>query len=528
MQPRSSSSQLKQETPKPYLANPIRKQEYSRIVNSKGSTIKRKKQYSLERGKSTVSLDNFNNTSSGQTNSQHATSTARTRQKLSSNKILAFKQEIVVESSKKEKASSVSKLSILENIGNFEKENRTLFKSNILSIRSMLENELTLDISLINEYGEDSELPHKGSTKEEEIKKFLRDSSIPIEKLQSRLNSITKYSKDSQIICQEMGCKTKDDALRILYETTKYIEVLWNQMIALETAMIYKYNNKVQSNHFSKTMMSEIDNSFKGFESFFRNRTLSYKNIMEKISKIFEGDLPSKCLTDANNISKSINKLKSISDIGQSSFASSLMDKEEFSRSSCVLLANKISNGAESYRPKLEPLSSSAVEKLNPLKNAKKIAFRNKSFKSIKKEMDDCKGSVCTNEFINSILKYVESNFRAIPDMKESMKDKQEECDILRSRCDLLQKHVEESENLSKHLTKEVERYQILCEENMNKDKNNEFEKEIFKPQTNKSSPTKIKTNRYTTSSKEFQDLKLKKSQVSRLGKPIKLKLKNK
>ena len=45
-----------------------------------------------------------------------------------------------------------------------------------------------------------------------------------------------------------MGTKTKDDALRILYETIKYIEVLWNQMIAYETTLIYKYNSQIESN----------------------------------------------------------------------------------------------------------------------------------------------------------------------------------------------------------------------------------------------------------------------------------------
>ncbi len=79
----------------------------------------------------------------------------------------------------------------------------------------MLENELTLDISLVNEYGGESDNGKTKTSKEDEIKKFLRDSSISIEKLQSQLNKITKESKDSQIICDVIKAKTKDDALRI-------------------------------------------------------------------------------------------------------------------------------------------------------------------------------------------------------------------------------------------------------------------------------------------------------------------------
>lgn len=57
-------------------------------------------------------------------------------------------------------------------------------------------------------------------------------------------------------------------------------------------------------------MVSELDSSFKGFESFFRNRTLSYKKIMEKMSKMFEGDSPSFALNNVKKLSRSINKLK--------------------------------------------------------------------------------------------------------------------------------------------------------------------------------------------------------------------------
>ena len=112
----------------------------------------------------------------------------------------------------------------------------------------MLENELTLDISLGNEYGRELELNSKLITKEDEVGNFLRSSSIPIEKLQQKLNMITKESKDSQRICEVMQTDTKDDALRILYETLKMTEVLWNQMIAYETALIYKFNNHFETN----------------------------------------------------------------------------------------------------------------------------------------------------------------------------------------------------------------------------------------------------------------------------------------
>lgn len=110
----------------------------------------------------------------------------------------------------------------------------------------MFENEITLDISLVNEYGRDWD--PKVKTKDSEVRKFLKDSSISIDQLQGRLAKITKESKNSQIIWEVMGTESKDDALRICYETIKYIEVLWNQMIAYETSLLYKYNSQIESN----------------------------------------------------------------------------------------------------------------------------------------------------------------------------------------------------------------------------------------------------------------------------------------
>lgn len=109
---------------------------------------------------------------------------------------------------------------------------------------------MTLDISWVNEYERTSESEPRTTSTEEQVKRYLRDSSIPIEKLQAQLSKITKESKDSQVIWDVMQARTKDDALRILYETLKYIEVLWNQMIAFETSLLYKYNNKMESNQY--------------------------------------------------------------------------------------------------------------------------------------------------------------------------------------------------------------------------------------------------------------------------------------
>ena len=41
-----------------------------------------------------------------------------------------------------------------------------------------------------------------------------------------------------------MNAKSKDDALRILYETVGLVEMLWNQMIAFETVLVYKNQSK--------------------------------------------------------------------------------------------------------------------------------------------------------------------------------------------------------------------------------------------------------------------------------------------
>ena len=41
-----------------------------------------------------------------------------------------------------------------------------------------------------------------------------------------------------------MNAKTKDDAIRVLFETVGLIEILWNQMIAFETVLVYKNQAK--------------------------------------------------------------------------------------------------------------------------------------------------------------------------------------------------------------------------------------------------------------------------------------------
>ncbi|CAI2359906.1 unnamed protein product [Moneuplotes crassus] len=564
MHSKSSVSQSKQEPQsKPYLTNPVRKHDFKHIINSKENIIrKRNKKFSLERCNKFTTVDNADKASSFHTNSQYTSSAARSRQQMYTLDLGSFQKDYgeansqananhlgmprkslplnqrlqqTPEHKHKPKGNFETKISILENIGTYEKENRTLLKSNILSIRNMFENELTLDISLVNEYGKDSENSQKGSSKEEEIKKFLRDSSISIEKLQTQLNKITKESKDSQTICNFMGIKTKDDALRICYETIRYIEVLWNQMIALETSLIYKCNHKIESNHFSKTMVSELDSSFKGFESFFRNRTLSYKKIMEKVTKILDGDLPSKSLADTHNLSRSIHQLKSISDLRHHNLDPIHPGRDDFGRSSHIMVPNKLSLGVESYKAKLEPISKSVDKRATPLKKAKKISFKNKSYKTIKKAIDYCQGRICTNEFLSSILGYVESNFQTFPDMQESIKDKQEECDILKSRCELLEKHVTESESLNKHLTNEIERYQTLCENNLKEDSSTSIKlitenlnsPELTKIQSTKSSIEKLEVDKFTSAKKDLKDSKPKKLKFSKMGKPIKLKLKN-
>lgn len=64
-----------------------------------------------------------------------------------------------------------------------------------------------------------------------------------------------------------------------------------------------------------------------------------------------------------------------------------------------------------------------------------------------------------------------------LKDLKESLKgkhsvfnisDKEEETQILKSRCDILSAHVKESESMNKHLKTELEHYQQICEDNWN------------------------------------------------------------
>mmetsp|Transcript_1901 Transcript_1901/g.1700 ORF Transcript_1901/g.1700 Transcript_1901/m.1700 type:complete len:422 (-) Transcript_1901:367-1632(-) len=326
---------------------------------------------------------------------------------------------------KKEKVKKQNEqLNLLKNVGQFEKENRTLLKSNILSIRNMLENELTLDISLGNEYGENLELNNKVDSKEDEIRNFIKSASVPIDQLQSKLNSITKESKDSQRICEYMKAKTKDDALRIMYETIKLVEVLWNQMIAYETTLIYKFNNHVESNQFSKTMVSELDNVFKGFDSFLRNRTISYKKVMEKFTKYIENDMPSTKIGGSSSLTRSISRLQS--DLTNfNSTEKFKLEKIDLSRSSQGLMSNKLSSGIEHYKPKLEPINKKLEREF--LKETKYINFNQKSFKSIKKDLFDCKGCICTDDFLKSIISFSEESLNHIPDLRESIKDKEEE-----------------------------------------------------------------------------------------------------
>lgn len=81
-----------------------------------------------------------------------------------------------------------------------------------------------------------------------------------------------------------MGTDNKDEALRVLFEVTSLIEVLWNQMIAFETLVIYK--NHTKDHVFSRTLVKDMDDALKGFDSFFNSRTYSYSMYNKSVLKV--------------------------------------------------------------------------------------------------------------------------------------------------------------------------------------------------------------------------------------------------
>jgi hypothetical protein len=101
-----------------------------------------------------------------------------------------------------------------------------------------------------------------------------------------KLEAIKKESNSSSSIVDKMGTDSTSEALRILFEVTSLVEVLWNQMIAFETTIIYK--NQTKDDMFSRTMVNELDEVFKGFDNFFSSRTISYKKAMEILVKTSE------------------------------------------------------------------------------------------------------------------------------------------------------------------------------------------------------------------------------------------------
>lgn len=182
----------------------------------------------------------------------------------------------------------IQKMSFVENIGKFEKETRVMLKSNILTVRNMLENEITLEMSLNNEYGLESETKMlQSNSRESEIRKFIKSSTIPADELQKRLDKIKKDSKSESKMLEVLNIKSQEEALRVLFESISLIEILWNQMIAFETILVYKHQTK--NTMFSRTSMTNMEDSFKSYENF-RSRTLSYSKVIEMMKKFTEPD----------------------------------------------------------------------------------------------------------------------------------------------------------------------------------------------------------------------------------------------
>ena len=77
-------------------------------------------------------------------------------------------------------------------------------------------------------------------TRESEIRKFISNASYSNDMLKDKLDNIKFQARSVDQILETLQFQSKDTAIKSMYELLKYIEVLWNQMISLETVVIYK------------------------------------------------------------------------------------------------------------------------------------------------------------------------------------------------------------------------------------------------------------------------------------------------
>ena len=81
--------------------------------------------------------------------------------------------------------------------------------------------------------------------------------------------------------------KNKDQAIKVLYETLNYVEILWNQMIINKTIEYLKVNT--QAGVFSMRGSVNIKDVFKSLKCLYTNETKDYSNFLSS-SAVFDNN----------------------------------------------------------------------------------------------------------------------------------------------------------------------------------------------------------------------------------------------
>ena len=144
-------------------------------------------------------------------------------------------------------------------------------KSDIMSMRELIDKELTLDMKF--------EIEHKGKeesyqTDEENLLNFINNNSS-FSEIQKKFDSIKEESKDANNVIEKLNWDHKNEAIIKMFETLSLIEVLWNQMIALELMIVYKENK--HKSVFSKHISSELNQDLIDINKGLNSRISSYK-----------------------------------------------------------------------------------------------------------------------------------------------------------------------------------------------------------------------------------------------------------
>jgi hypothetical protein len=210
---------------------------------------------------------------------------------------------------------------------------------------------------------------------------------ISTDELQQKLDFIKKESKNEEKILEIMNISSKEDALKLLFESMSLIEVLWNQMIAFETIMIYKHQTKNQM--FSKHSLCQIDDSFKSYDNF-KTRTQSYTKFVEVLRRYTDPD----ATKGQNDVTRSISTFEPMSSnllkIGKLDNLKISLSVLDNSKSTHTIEPMKLTPGIDIQKKVLKPIqkrSSSISQSIN--KVARPLEFNNKGLNEINLQLQD-------------------------------------------------------------------------------------------------------------------------------------------